>query len=138
VEDSAPNRLLYKIYLEKQPLGIQFATTGHEALKHAATHVFDAMVVDLQLPDINGLTVIPGDPAQEAANRPTATPILVGTALAFREERHQAFEDGADALLTKPIPKNQFLAILGKLLRRDTSKSVSPVPDTWTTPPQAD
>jgi len=138
VEDSAPNRLLYKIFLEQQPLGIQFATTGHEALQLAASRVFDAMVVDLQLPDINGLTVIREIRHQEVATGRPPTPILVVTALAFREERHQAFEDGADALLTKPIQKKQFLAMLGKLLRRDKSTSVSPAPDTWTTPPKAD
>ena len=132
VEDSEPNRLLYQIFLEGQPVRTRFAATGVEALDLAAAEHFDAMVMDIRLPDIDGLTVIREIRQREAAAGRPPTPVLVVTAHAFREESVQAFESGADALLAKPVQKARFLEVLGRLLRRVAPDAPA---DAWTTPP---
>jgi len=118
VEDSEPNRLLYQLFLEHLPLALSFATTGEEALDLFDAHVFDAIIMDIQLPGIDGLTAIREIRQREAAAHRDPTPILVVTAYAFREESGRVFEAGCDALLTKPIQKSRFVEVLEKLLRR--------------------
>ena len=93
--------------------------------------------MDLQLPDIDGLTVIREIRRLEVAAGRPPTPILVVTALDFREEGSRTFEAGADALLTKPIQKARFIQVLEKLLRRKPREAAAPAPGPWTTPPVA-
>ncbi len=121
VEDSEPNRLLYRLFLEETPLSLEFATTGAKALELFDARRFDALVMDIQLPDIDGLTVIKDIRRREAASGQPPVPILVVTAYAFREEAGRAFAAGCDALLTKPIQKSHFLEALGQLLSKSAS-----------------
>jgi PAS domain S-box-containing protein len=116
VEDSEPNRLLYEAFLEGLPLTVSYAQTGSQALDRLDAALFDAIIMDIQLPDIDGLTVIQEIRRREAAAGRPATPILVVTAFAFREENSRATAVGASALLTKPIGRSTLLAHLGRLL----------------------
>ena len=116
VEDSEPNRQIYEAFLEDLPLAVTFAHTGTQALERAETGNYDAVVMDIQLPDIDGLTVIQEIRRREAAVGRPPCPILVVTAFAFREENERAAAAGASGLLTKPIQKSVFLAHLGRLL----------------------
>ncbi len=118
VEDSEPNRALYELYLEGLPITPHFATTGAAALDAFEAGGFDAVIMDIQLPDIDGLTVIRTLRDREAATGRRPTPILVVTAYAFREESARAFAAGCDDLLTKPVQKGRFLQALGRLLER--------------------
>lgn len=116
VEDSEPNRQIYEAFLEDLPLAVTFAHTGAQALERAETGNYDAVVMDIQLPDIDGLTVIQEIRRREAAAGRPPCPILVVTAFAFREESERAAAAGASGLLTKPIQKSVFLAHIGQLL----------------------
>ncbi|MHC1790877.1 ATP-binding protein [Solidesulfovibrio sp.] len=116
VEDSEPNRNLYDAFLEGLPLAVRYAVTGAQALECIESGSFDAVIMDIQLPDLDGLTVIQEIRRREAAYGRPATPIMVVTAYAFREDSGRAEAAGADVLLTKPIQKSRFLAALGRLL----------------------
>ena len=133
VEDSEPNRLLYQVFLEKLPLSLSFALSGADSLEQFTERTFDAIIMDIHLPDIDGLTVIKEMRQREAAAGRTPTPILVVTAYAFREESGSVFEAGCDALLTKPIQKTRFIEVLEKLLQRG-GKSFDEVACAWTKP----
>ncbi|MFP5259125.1 MAG: ATP-binding protein [Acidobacteriota bacterium] len=135
VEDSEPNRQLYEALLEDLPLSVTYAVTGGKALECFEANTFDAVIMDIKLPDIDGLTVIEEIRRREAAAGRAATPILVITAFAFREESGRAKAARATALLTKPIQKNRFLAVLAHLFGLRTAGSLPDAPAAWTTPP---
>ncbi len=116
VEDSEPNRQIYEAFLEDLPLAVTYAHTGAQALDRLDQGTYDAVVMDIQLPDIDGLTVIQEIRRREAAAGRPPCPILVVTAFAFREESDRAAASGASGLLTKPIQKSVFLAHLDQLL----------------------
>jgi PAS domain S-box-containing protein len=138
VEDSAPNRTLYALYLEGLPLSLHFAENAADALEAYDAMHFDAVVMDIQLPDVDGLTVVKEIRRREAAKGCRPIPILVVTAYAFREDNNHAYEAGCNALMTKPIQKNRFLEALGQLLvEADAGKTNQPT-DAWTTPPDTD
>ena len=140
VEDSEPNRELYQAFLEDLPLAVTYADTGSQALECFASGRFDAVVMDLRLPDMDGLAVIREIRRREATQAGHApVPILVVTAYAFREESGRAYEAGCNALLTKPIQKGRLLEALSQLLSRpEDAEETGIASDAWTTQPVAD
>jgi two-component system response regulator MprA len=87
--------------------------TGHEALDAVALNSPDALVLDLQLPDLDGLQVC--QRIREAGND---TPILMLTARHGIDDRVQGLDAGADDYLVKPFALEELLARLRALLRR--------------------
>ena len=136
VEDTEANRHIFAAFLEGVPVEAVFAATGGEALERMESGRFDAVVMDLGLPDIDGLRVIEEIRRREAAQGRQRTPVLVVTAHAFREDSGQAYAAGCDALLVKPIQKARFLGQLGRLLAGQTGPGG--LPDAWTKPPARD
>ena len=92
---------------------VQTVASGSEALEVMASHAPDALVLDLGLPDLDGLAVcrrIRGDGDD--------TPILMLTARDGIEDRVQGLDAGADDYLVKPFALEELLARLRALLRR--------------------
>jgi two-component system response regulator MprA len=87
--------------------------TGHDALEAVAQGSPDALVLDLQLPDLDGLQVCRR--IREAGND---TPILMLTARHGIDDRVQGLDAGADDYLVKPFALEELLARLRALLRR--------------------
>lgn len=87
--------------------------TGHEALEAVAHSSPDALVLDLQLPDLDGLQVCRR--IREAGND---TPILMLTARHGIDDRVQGLDAGADDYLVKPFALEELLARLRALMRR--------------------
>lgn len=133
VEDSEPNRQTYEAFLEGLPLAVTYAHTGTQALERVDQGAYDAVVMDIQLPDIDGLTVIKEVRRREAAAGRPPCPILVVTAFAFREDSGRADAAGASGLLTKPIQKNIFLDVLGRLLGEPALETAARS-QAWTVP----
>jgi len=86
---------------------------GEEALREAETSKYDAIVLDVMLPGINGFDV-----ARTLRARADYTPILMLTARGRPEDVLSGFEAGADDYLPKPFDLDIFLARLNGLLRR--------------------
>ena len=89
------------------------APTGQEGLLRAQTDVPDAIVLDLGLPDIDGVQVCTR--LRESGNR---TPILMLTARAAVEDRVDGLEAGADDYLVKPYDVRELQARLKAIMRR--------------------
>jgi DNA-binding response OmpR family regulator len=89
------------------------AADGESALAEAANQHFDAIVLDIMLPGIDGFEV-----AHTLRSREDFTPILMLTARGRPEDVLAGFEAGADDYLPKPFDLNIFLARLNGLLRR--------------------
>ncbi|GAB4401882.1 MAG: two-component system response regulator PrmA [Rhodoferax sp.] len=89
------------------------ATDGEHGLQQLSLERFDALVLDLGLPDIDGLTLL-----QSLRRRLPALPVLILTARDGLEDRIQGLNAGADDYLTKPFALGELQARLAALLRR--------------------
>lgn len=95
---------------------VDVAHTGRDGIRQGRINQYDAVILDIGLPDMDGLEVC------EAirAKRPT-TPILVLTALRDVGRKVAALDEGADDYVVKPVATPELLARLRALMRRNTS-----------------
>jgi DNA-binding response OmpR family regulator len=89
------------------------SASGHEALSLMRKRSFDAVVLDLSLPELDGLEVL-----QRIRDDGNRTPILVLTARSAVEERVKGLQSGADDYLSKPFDLDELVARLQALMRR--------------------
>jgi DNA-binding response OmpR family regulator len=115
VEDEADILRLVTLYLEKEGFRIRTAGTGVEALKLVKEERPDLMILDLMLPELDGLEVC----KKIRANPDTAMmPILMLTAKAEESDTVIGLELGADDYVTKPFSPKALVARVKALLRR--------------------
>jgi DNA-binding response OmpR family regulator len=104
-------------FLEQEGFEVIVAKDGHTGLGIAQKHQLDLVVLDLTMPDIDGLEVC----AQLRADpRKQRLPILVLSARASTADRILGLETGADDYLVKPFDPNELVARVKALLRRST------------------
>lgn len=89
------------------------ASSGLEAIEQLTLRSFDALVLDLNMPDIDGYEVLSFVRAQDQLRR---LPIVVVSSRADDASRARAFEAGATKFLTKPFAPDQILSELRTLL----------------------
>ncbi len=112
VEDDRAVRKLIATTLETQGYQYETAETGEAAVLAAATKQPDVIILDLGLPDIDGVGII--KKVRTWAN----TPIIVVSARSEDRDKIEALDAGADDYLTKPFSVEEFLARLRVALRR--------------------
>ena len=113
VEDEAHLADGLKFNLEAEGYSAEIAGDGAVALERLAASAFDAVVLDVMLPEIDGFDV-----AKTMRERADYTPILMLTARGRPEDVLLGFEAGTDDYLAKPFDLDIFLARLNGLLRR--------------------
>lgn len=107
-------------YLEGRGFTVDFAADGLTGLHLAATSSFDALVLDLGLPGIDGLDIV-----RLLRKRATeGTPILLLTARDTLDEKLEGFAAGADDYLVKPFALKELEARLRALGRRGRHRSI--------------
>ncbi len=114
VDDLEANRRLLTALLEPLGYEILIAADGREALKQAERHPPDLILLDVMMPEVDGLEVcarLKSDP------RTRLIPIVVITALHGEPEKLRAIEVGADDFLNKPFSKAELMARVRALLR---------------------
>ncbi len=112
IEDEAPLRRALRIFLEAHDYAVVLAASGKEGLDLAAHEHPDVVILDLGLPDMDGVQVA-------AALRGWSTvPIVVLSARDAEPVKVAALDAGADDYVTKPFAMNEFLARLRAALRR--------------------
>lgn len=99
--------------LELDDFEVKLAENGEVALKKLREEDFDAIVLDVMMPKVDGFTV-----AKTLREEENFTPILMLTALGKPEDVLKGFEAGADDYLQKPFDLKVFLARINGLLRR--------------------
>ncbi|SMC25033.1 two-component system, OmpR family, KDP operon response regulator KdpE [Andreprevotia lacus DSM 23236] len=120
IEDDKPIRRFLSTTLEAEGMHVHEAETGKQGLIDVATRKPDLVILDLGLPDIDGVDVI-------ARLREWCTlPILVLSARTQEAEKVAALDAGADDYLTKPFGVAELMARLRVLLRRHAGQSASP------------
>jgi DNA-binding response OmpR family regulator len=113
VEDERKIATYVKRGLEEQGYAVDVAYTGREALDWVQTIEFDLIVLDILLPEIDGVTV-----CRTLRERGERFPILMLTARDAVEDRVSGLDAGADDYLVKPFALKELLARLRALSRR--------------------
>jgi CheY-like chemotaxis protein/HPt (histidine-containing phosphotransfer) domain-containing protein len=108
-EDSPDNCTITVAYLEDTPYRVEIAETGAIARDMFAAGHFDLVLMDRQMPVMDGLTATREIRAWEQANGRPPTPILALTASALKGDREECLAAGCTAFLTKPIKQEVLL-----------------------------
>jgi two-component system OmpR family response regulator len=116
VEDDHKIALFVKSGLKEAGFAVDHAANGEDGLHLALTEPYDAAVIDLMLPSVDGLTII-----KEMRDKQISTPVLILSAKRSVDERVQGLTAGGDDYLTKPFAFSELLARVQALIRRSTS-----------------
>jgi two-component system KDP operon response regulator KdpE len=122
IEDEPQIRRFVRTALQAEGFQVVEAEQGQRGLIDAATRAPDLMIVDLGLPDMDGLQVI------QDLRTWSAMPIIVLSARSDEKDKIEALDMGADDYLTKPFSVGELLArVRAHLRRRETGNSASSV-----------
>ena len=116
IEDDPRLAEMVQAYLGGAGFSVAVAPTGRDGLSRHAREAFDAVLLDLMLPDMDGLDVC------RRIREKSQTPILMLTARGDAMDRVVGLEMGADDYLPKPFEPRELLARLRALLRRAKSE----------------
>jgi two-component system OmpR family response regulator len=106
--------------LKQAGFAVDCAADGEDALLLAETTVFDALVVDIMLPKLDGLSLI-----QRLRAKKLRVPVIVLSARASVDDRVKGLQAGGDDYLTKPFAFSELLARIQALIRRSTHAAES-------------
>lgn len=118
VDDNATNRLILQKHASSWGLSVSAAASGKEALQRVGEEHFDLMILDMQMPEMDGLTL-----AQEIRKHPSAaeTPLIMLTSLGRKPEG--ADKLGLSAFLSKPIkPSQLYNSVCEALAKRPSAE----------------
>lgn len=126
VEDDATVRNLVLTALEAQSFDLFAESTGRGAIASAATNAPDVVLLDLGLPDIDGIEVV------RAIRVWSQMPIIVVSARSEDADKIDALDAGADDYLTKPFSVGELQARIRTTLRRSSYLSNAPTRESST------
>jgi len=130
VEDIAANRQVIGKFLQDSPVTLIEAVNGQQAVAQAMTGRFDLILMDVEMPEMDGLEASRQIRAWEAERGRPPVPIVTLTAHAFVEHRQQCHDAGCNAFLAKPVRKLELLRVLDEWLRprcAEPAVSIEPV-----------
>jgi CheY-like chemotaxis protein len=116
-DDSPDNRLLISAFLRREPYQIDFAENGEIAVARFREHSYDVVVMDIQMPILDGLAATRLIRQWESEHGGGHTPVIALTASVLDQDVRNTRDAGCDLHLSKPIKK----AILIEALRNATS-----------------
>jgi len=111
-EDSESNRNLFALYLSKTSAVADMAVNGLDAYEMAVGNDYDVILMDMEMPVMDGFEAAKKIREHERETGSPATPMYALTAHAFSEYRDRCDRIGCNGYLTKPIKKMDFLRIL--------------------------
>lgn len=121
IEDDQELSCLLRISLTQAGYETDICHTGGDGLFYAKQQIYDAIILDRMLPEIDGLTVL------EALRRQgIRTPVILATALDGLNERIRGLDAGADDYLVKPFAVEELMARIRAVTRRPGNLQLSP------------
>jgi len=114
-EDNLVNQTLAVRLLERAGHSVLVATNGREAVTAFRGEAFDLILMDVQMPEMDGLEATAAIRAAEA-DAGTHVPIVAMTAHAFAEDRERCLAAGMDAFLTKPVRVTQLHEVIAHMV----------------------
>lgn len=120
VEDSSDNELLMKIYLDREGAVVDVAHNGVEAIDKASHDNFDVVLMDIQMPLLDGL-----EATQRLRRQGYSRPIIALTAHALREEVDRSLNAGCTAHLSKPVDSDNLIKTILSCAQRSKDMGAS-------------
>jgi PAS domain S-box-containing protein len=111
-DDSVDNRLLIRAYLSKTGYGLDEAENGQVAVDKLMSGRYDLVLMDIQMPVMDGFTAVRRFRQWERDHDARRTPIIALTASAFDETVRKAAEAGCDSHLGKPLKRSTLLRVI--------------------------
>ncbi len=115
-EDSEVNQLVIKMMLEKVGLTTDSAVNGKEALAAFKNGMYDLILMDIQMPEMDGLEATSAIRSYEKNNGLKAIPIIALTAHAMKGDRERFLTSGMDDYVSKPVSQSELHQCLKKWL----------------------
>ena len=122
IEDEKKMSAFLKKGLQEAGYSVDVAESGSSAEALAADNVYDLVILDVMLPDKNGIDI-----ARQLRADSYAGPIIMLTALSGTKDKVRGLDAGADDYLTKPFAFDELLARVRALLRRKDTSAGEPV-----------
>jgi signal transduction histidine kinase/CheY-like chemotaxis protein len=115
-EDNPVNQKIAQQLLRKRKLSVTLADDGRQAVDAFETGKFDLVLMDVQMPEMNGFEAVAAIRALEHAQNRPHTPIVAVTAHAMLGDRERCLEAGMDAYLSKPLRRQLLFDLVDELL----------------------
>lgn len=116
VEDNEKNRKLMRVVLRAKGYNVIEATTGEEALNLLKNQKPNIILMDIQLPGIDGLTLIKQIKADAMTKE---IPIIAVTAYAMKGDEQKILDTGCEAYMSKPINTQELPIIIEKYIKKE-------------------
>ncbi len=115
-EDVEVNQFLAKVILESKGLKVDIANNGIEALAFLVQNDYDLILMDVQMPEMDGITATKKI-RQMADTKKALIPIIALTANALVGNEQEYYDIGMDVFVTKPFTAEKLFSVINKLLR---------------------
>ena len=109
-----------KTILTKEGMVVDVSNLGEDGAEYSRLYDFDIIILDLMLPDMDGLEVL-----KKLRLEKVSTPVLILSGLTAPDKKVQGFMNGADDYLTKPFDKSELVARIKAIVRRSQGHSKS-------------
>ena len=134
VEDNPVNQRLAQEILRRRGHRVTVAENGREALDRLAEAAFDVVLMDVQMPEMNGLDATRAIRRREAGTA-RHVPIVAMTAHAMAGDREKCLESGMDDYLTKPVRAEALITYVERYAMTAEKMSMPPAPARTPSPP---
>jgi CheY-like chemotaxis protein len=124
-EDNPVNQRIAQQMLRKRKLSVTVADDGRQAVDAFESGRFDLVLMDVQMPEMNGFEAVAAIRALEHAQGRPHTPIVAVTAHAMVGDRERCLEAGMDACLAKPLRRQLLFDLVDELLGADGSDPIT-------------
>ena len=118
VDDNQTNRLILEKFLAATPCRVHSVSSGPEAIEMVRAHLFDVILMDIQMPGMDGLEATQAIRRIERGGHRPPSHIVAVTANAMPEQFQQYLEADMDQVLSKPVSKARLLALMDQIDRR--------------------
>ncbi|MBX3480024.1 MAG: response regulator [Caulobacter sp.] len=115
-EDHPTNQKVVRLILEAAGVRLDIVETGLAALERLSVQAYDVVLMDMQMPEMDGLTATRRLRERERATGQPRTPVIMLTANALDDHVRSSLEAGADAHLSKPVRADSLLAAVATAL----------------------
>lgn len=111
VEDTMDNQVLIRIFLAKLGLKLHFVNNGEEALREINNKKFDVILLDMQMPVLDGYSTV-----QKMREMKIVTPVVAMTGYSMKGDKQKCIDSGCDYYISKPFSKMDLVSAIYRSL----------------------
>lgn len=119
-EDNRVNQMLLKRILEKRGAAVTIAVDGKEAVETFLNHQFEIILMDVQMPEMDGIEATRAIRKREEETGAKRIPIVALTAHAMKGDRERFLEAGMDTYIAKPLKQSKLIEVINTLVPKSS------------------